>query len=426
MLGKARSTHSGARTSKRRHVRSANRRLNRFAGGLVFVGIACSGVLVTSTVLARKDIGASTRPPTGSTTIPVSTRPGSTTTPVTTRPSTLPGSTSTTLAGGQKSNRPAGLIQVGDSKTACISGGPGPGLIETERVLGITYNCIETYTDVDHTWASWVTPWITSRSEPFVAWVAADPTGHQLIDTQNLIPDSEKTNPNWTGECAAGDFNVYAEQFATNMVDAGFGYSVIRLGHEMNGTWENDSLGNTLAQWRQWAQCFIQEEKAMRAVPGEHFLFEWNVNEGYRVIPLADYYPGDAYVDIIGLSFYDQSGNPLPPVGDANRWHALVSEPMGLNQVYAFAAQHGKPFSLPEWGTVTTQGDDGNYVANVGAFVASHDVAYQAWFNAGDLKIFQLNLTQDPRSVAAVCAHDSSQVNGGDLTYTTGVQTGGT
>ena len=124
-----------------------------------------------------------------------------------------------------------------------------------ELATGLTYNCIETFTDSEKTWAEWVDPWIASTpGAAFKSWVAADPTGHQLIDTQNLIPDNE-SRPNWTAKCAAGDYNGYATQFATAMVSAGFGYSVIRLGHEMNGTWETDSLGNNPTQWRLWAQC---------------------------------------------------------------------------------------------------------------------------------------------------------------------------
>ena len=76
------------------------------------------------------------------------------------------------------------------------------------------------------------------------------------------------------------------------MVKAGFGYSVIRLGHEMNGSWYIDDIGNTPTQWRQWAEYFAQIVKTMRAVPGAHFLFDWNVNARYRDIPLAAFIPG--------------------------------------------------------------------------------------------------------------------------------------
>jgi hypothetical protein len=149
------------------------------------------------------------------------------------------------------------LTQAGDSKTVCITGSPGPAFDQVEAVTGIAYNCIETFTDNDRTWAEWVNPWIAGPAGvAFQQWVAADPKGHQLIDTQNVIPDGQATDPNWTAACAAGDYNSYASEFATKMVAAGFGYSVIRLGHEMNGTWETDSLGTTTAQLRQWGQCF--------------------------------------------------------------------------------------------------------------------------------------------------------------------------
>ena len=120
----------------------------------------------------------------------------------------------------------------------------------------------------------------------------------------------------------------------------------------------------------------------MRSVPGAHFLFDWCVNANYRDIPLADFYPGNAYVDIIGIDFYDQTGVSIPAVGQPGRFQALANEPLGLYAVEAFAAAHNKPLSIPEWGTVTTQGDDGAYVTAIGNFVASNDVAYQAWFNA--------------------------------------------
>jgi hypothetical protein len=37
----------------------------------------------------------------------------------------------------------------------------------------------------------------------------------------------------------------------------------------------------------------------------------------------------------------------------------------------------------------------------MGAFVASHDVAFQSWFDAGDDGIPQLSWSQAPRSLAA-------------------------
>src|ERR1019366_856242 len=105
-----------------------------------------------------------------------------------------------------------------------------------------------------------------------------------------------------------------------------------------------------------------------------------------------------AYVNIIGIDIYDNTGVTIPAVGQPGRFAALAAEPDGLNEVEVFAAAHGKPLSIPEWGTVSTQGDDGAYVTAIGNFVASHDVAYQCWFNADVDTILPLDPSKAPLS----------------------------
>jgi hypothetical protein len=56
---------------------------------------------------------------------------------------------------------------------------------------------------------------------------------------------------------------------------------------------------------------------------------------------------------------------------------------------------------MPEWGTVVTQGDDANYVTNMGRFIAKHNVAYQSWFNPNRDDIFPLSHRRAPRSLEA-------------------------
>jgi hypothetical protein len=294
------------------------------------------------------------------------------------------------------------LVQPGDSKTPCIDAPLGTTLHQAERATGLTFNCIEAYNNSVWSWSQWASPWLTHRQYGFRGWLTADPTGRTIVLTQDLIPESEANNPDWREQGAAGDFDRYARLLSENLVNTGFGYSVIRLGPEMNGKWENDNLGHNRTQWHRWAAYFAQIVRTMRSVKGAHFLFDWNVNAGtWTTVPLADYYPGDAYVDIIGLDLYDMSGLQLPPVGSPERWQALVSEPLGLTEVYGFAARHHKPLSFPEWATVSTQGDDGKYVAHMGEFIATHDVAYQSWFDSGDDDIYQLNKSEAPHSVAA-------------------------
>lgn len=301
------------------------------------------------------------------------------------------------LGGG----RPAGLVQAGDSKTSCIYARLGAQLDRAERATGVDFHCIETFDDQVVSWSQWTSPWMTHKAFGYGRWLAASPSTRTIVLAQNLVPDSVARQPDWRAQCSSGDFDRYATQLASELVASGFAYSVIRLGPEMNGPWEADWIGNTPAQWHQWAGCFDRIVASMRSVPGTHFLFDWNVNAGYRVLPLSAFYPGDAYVDIVGVDAYDESPNKLPPVGSPRRWTALAAEPLGIDAVYAFAARHHKPFSIPEWGTIATNGDDGAYVADMGRFVADHDVAYQSWYDAGDNHTLPLLPTRAPHSVEA-------------------------
>ena len=64
----------------------------------------------------------------------------------------------------QAGRRPHLLVQAGDSKTACIYVGSypwKPSFASVEQSTEMSYNCLETFSDADPTWAAWVVPWVT-------------------------------------------------------------------------------------------------------------------------------------------------------------------------------------------------------------------------------------------------------------------------
>jgi hypothetical protein len=247
------------------------------------------------------------------------------------------------------------------------------------------------YTNGASTWAEWDNPWQTNPIYGYSAWIAQAPQTRQLVLGLDLIPSglANISNPlSWEQSCAAGNFDSYATTLGTNLVAAGFQNSVLRLGEEMNGPWEHDFIGNTTQEQSLWATCFANEVTALRQATGEHFIIDWNPNSCYENIPYANYYPGNAYVDIVGLDFYDQSClTPTTPVS----FSQLASLPAGLTSFEAFAAANGKAMSFPEWGLVSASGgDDPAYVDGVGQTVAHGNFAFEAYFNAGDDGIPQL------------------------------------
>jgi hypothetical protein len=73
---------------------------------------------------------------------------------------------------------------------------------------------------------------------------------------------------------------------------------------------------------------------------------------------VTDAYPGDEYVDIIGVDVYDQGRMPSD-IGVADDDHCGWQDPQAVFETYhrpaletarEFARSHGKALSLPEWG----------------------------------------------------------------------------
>ena len=271
--------------------------------------------------------------------------------------------------------------------------------------VGRAFQCAMVFNDAAPDWSGWERPWFTNRTyadESWATWATTPGTDRRLIITQNLFPASENS-ADWLALGAAGAFEGYAQALATNLVNAGLGSSVIRLGHEANGTWYPDSIPGTAAGDAQWVQFWRNTVIAMRSVPGAHFQFDWTVNAGYRNIPLADWYPGNDVVDIVGVDAYD-TGVPAS-VPFADRWSYLYNEADGLGAVEAFAAAHGKPLSIPEWGIGPARqpgtgqgGDDPAYVNGIASLVANDDVAYESYFDSGAQGMQFFN---SPQSMAA-------------------------
>lgn len=214
---------------------------------------------------------------------------------------------------------------------------------------------------------------------------------------------------------ATGAYNSYFLQLAQDMVASGQGGSIIRPGWEFNGGWfpwaANGHAAAYVAYWQQIVDT-------MRSVPGQSFTFEWNPTAGdLGVGNLADYYPGSAYVDYIGLDLYDQNWATYP--GITSQWKSYLTEPYGLDWLASFAAAEGKQITLPEWGLSPDPssndggvasasnaqvggGDDPTFINDVAQWISQNHV-YEAtyWqFNSS-----YLSSSSNPNSFAAF-VHD--------------------
>ena len=299
---------------------------------------------------------------------------------------------------------PDGQFLSGNSKTNCVYPATDQNVLAAfSSAVGQNINCVVLFNNAKPTWSDWTTPWFASPPWPsmnMVNWKNAAP-GRRIIISQPMVPDSAPST--WRVLGAQGAYDQYATQLAKNLVSLGIGDSIIRLGWEANDGADQDStLGSDSSQWSDWAIYWARIAWAMRAVPGAHFQFDWTVNQYWQPIPLSSWYPGDDVVNIIGIDAYD-SGISNASLTPTQRWNQLVNEPDGLNAVAEFAAAHGKPMSIPEWGLIpsgaaTGGGDDPTYVAGLATFIRNHNVIYDSYFLHGPGVIL---LPNAPNSLAA-------------------------
>jgi hypothetical protein len=318
---------------------------------------------------------------------------------------TAPGTAAGSSAGGAAESGP---ITAGDSRANCITLSFPSGVLNQSTInaatslTGITYNCINTYANPVQSWAEWETPWMFSTaSDGWDAWLAQSST-HQVIVGMDLIPQTVANSGDpltWEESCASGSYNQYATVLATNLVSYGAGHVVIRLGVEANGTWEDDYVGSTDTEMSDWAHCFDNEVAAMRAVPGADFLFVWNPNVCANDLPLNEWYPGNSYVDIIGVDAYDKDCLTLKTVSQEG-WSTYSNDSSGntpndpnfpsLDNIKAFAAANGKSLSFPEWAIYSGTSDDPTYVADMAQIFNDGDFSYECYYDTGGAGVAML------------------------------------
>jgi hypothetical protein len=296
-----------------------------------------------------------------------------------------------------------GALIGGDSKTDCVYAAESISILQGfEQMVNHHFDCVLVYNNASPDWAGWDDPWFLTRHAPpghdWQQWATAAGTHRELIITQGLFP-SDLDGTNWLQAGASGAYDTYARTLARNLVAAGLGSSVIRLGHEANYTGSPWFIGTTRQSFQLWDEFWRQTVLAMRSVPGAHFLFDWCINAYWKPVPLAEWYPGNDVVNIIGIDTYDAG----VPAGDA-RWSRLYNQPDGIKAVLQFAAAHGKPVSIPEWGlwtpgpTTLGGGNDPAYVNGIASVVRHNPVAYQSYFYNHAAAAL---LSSDPLSLSA-------------------------
>ena len=253
-----------------------------------------------------------------------------------------------------------------------VAGGSG----ETSSWAGFRGRPVDvamSYNNRDSGWGDFDHPWNLGAYRGF---------NGSLVESVPYAPSNVGAS---LAACAAGAYNWHFAALGSAVNHSQFqgGKFILRLSWEMNGNYFYwDDTNNA-----QWIRCFQQEASAFKwASPRS--LVDFTINgHGTSASGISrglDAYPGDAYVDIVGIDNYDHY------TGARNQavFNSLANGPDGIYTVANFARAHGKRFSVGEWGVATCEGsvaggDNPFYIRamyNTFRKYASF-LAYEAYFN---------------------------------------------
>jgi hypothetical protein len=289
--------------------------------------------------------------------------------------------TSNPVAAG---NMPSQLVGLFD-----INGSQDPGTCKSQASqMGVTLGAFTGYTNnITNNWSDLTTGGYSGNAN-------VSPPYRLLLGVsmcpQNVNPSAVTSN--------LGIFTTLAQ----NLIDAGYGNAILRIGWECNNAGQggyswggaNGVSGVTGAKYQTAFQAIAT---TMKAVSGNEFLTDFNVigptggGDLCQFNPFVDgggyftWYPGDSYVDIVSQDFYDY----LPNNGAA--WYQTQMSKL----VTEVAIPHGKGWACPEWGlpyNAPNQNgpiDDTGYMQGMIAIMKGQvsgipACAYQSYFMDGE------------------------------------------
>lgn len=246
------------------------------------------------------------------------------------------------------------------------------------------------------------------------AWQDHD---YRVVYGLAMLPEAEHLRVS-LAQGAQGKYNQHYRRLAENLVEHSQQDAILRLGWEFNlgnWRWHPQDREDFIGYWRHIVTT-------MRSVPGgENLRFDWNPSNGGGRYDSTRFYPGDNYVDYVGVDVYDISwaDNTYPYPGNCPAdcrlerqkaaWNDVYNSRFGLKFWSGFAAGRGKPLSLPEWGLWDRTANDGHggldnpyFIESMHEFISdpANNVAYQAYFELDVGDNGNHRLTSMPESAA--------------------------
>jgi Glycosyl hydrolase family 26 len=209
---------------------------------------------------------------------------------------------------------------------------------------------------------------------PVVSWEPRPTVQAVGPDSDNTVADGYTL-----ASIIDGSHDKYIDRFATAVRELGLPVG-IRFAHEMNGNWfpwSEETNGNHRGEYVE-AWQHVHDRFTKLGATNAIWIWSPNVITARPSVSLAPLYPGDDYVDWVGIVgyyrrvYYDTEGQPKAPTFD-NTYASTLEELRGVAQ---------KPILLTEVGATEIGGNKPAWIASLFEGIAANpDIIGFIWFD---------------------------------------------
>jgi hypothetical protein len=159
------------------------------------------------------------------------------------------------------------------------------------------------------------------------------------------IPDTDKRDKDGLKAIANGVYDTYIDKWAGEAKSLNK-LVFVRFGHEMNDPYrypwgpQNNKPEDFIAAWKHVVDRF-------KKIGAENVIWVWSPHPAYT--HFDEYYPGDAYVDWIGLGILNY--------GTVATWSQWWTFDEIFGKYYEELAKYKKPMMISEFGSLAVGGD---------------------------------------------------------------------
>jgi hypothetical protein len=245
-------------------------------------------------------------------------------------------------------------------------------LLELEEKLNYTFPVLVSYTHVSAD---------MERLDTLKSRLGNAGSEQRILELTLQTTAAPEGEGNMVYQVLSGVYDEYLRGYAE--IVAASGQTVLfRLGNEMNGDWCPYSGYNTSRDPQVFIEFYRYIYGIFREKGADNVIWVWNPNG--KSFPDFDwnnelmYYPGDEYVDVVGLTAYN-TGDYYP----GEKWTSFAELYDGL--YYSYLQKYDKPLMITEFSSSSTGGDKLRWVEDMFDRIENYDrIKLAIWWSGAD------------------------------------------